>query len=1151
MLMNPCLQLPMDVDPQSQDTLDVLATRAERASELAASPVTNPAPTHAPLVGDPGTDHNDAGDDAMEGVHHESGDAHTPAAPEDHSDMTLCEAEDRAMEGQVPEYLDMYLHEAGEGMVQLIQKARSDLVVDSPSEDDDEDSAEVQARAYDQEHYKMEVVQEEWDNILMSSVSTSHRRLPALPSCSPTPQHRLDPLVTDAAHPQTRGHTPEDVSVDWDEKCGGEGDPDTLVEDPSEALIRAYQQDDLRGDAMVLWMPFTPPGFLAKPMTVAPERDQTPLLPDASSRRAPLPARDTSVAAAGDKTPLFLPDDSSTCASSPEAEAPPTADFIRWEEDDEEHDDHRVIPSDVAKFFDLDAQDADSEEDEPETPADKALPSLGDPELYVVKVLPGTEYAFLVWLYGLVPNDAIHPHIVSAFHRPDSPGLTKTLYWALRNQLGVRVLDIVPVAQWPMLLDLPETGPHLGWGRIVDKHRYDGDLVLITCVNTGLVVPRIKAVKDEQEDAMRASHQMAGSRKVDQGNVRPTEAELDFFRQVHIPEVDLRDPSFPTLALAEGDRFVTKSSGPGRTSGYILAIHQVGAQRMAACREHFNGTQRLAKQHVERYIPVHALDHHILRIPHLLEPLDRVIVVDGVGEMGQVGRIIDIAPDGIVTFQPVESPPSKAKDKTAVSSTTQNTPVSLPMADLSICFQCGDWVEVTRRPRAQQKGFIISLRAGGVAEVYDPNRPKINALTLETIQYDHGDLTCDPNRMNDINLVTSQTADPFFIVPTHSLKFAYRVDKMLADWGGVMPQPGTRLTETITNDPVLMTIVTSNMAMKDKTMRDYITKNVYTGNGFEGREVRVIGGKKVFKGNNYKGCYGFVVGGVLVVQKGPNKNSKDWESLETQVKKMPLVQTAYVEWEGPLRERTPSPPPSRSPVWTGPDVPRDPAEQRALDAASAESNGEWLTQIELVDKCVDIVVDTLVITPYWHANWSQAASNANGRSGYVIIPPNFKYKTKKANTKLGLPLKNVGIPVNNLRPQRTMYDLHIHEGRESIAAVEVRVIIIGPDVNGDKTHLGEYAQTMPSEHADPNQVKLTDVVRVKFAVTPLRVEPGEGLFPLYSLCRSLNKQSAGITQNMTSDFVRTPWATTAATRAAFASTSRATSSNPASFYNNV
>jgi hypothetical protein len=99
-----------------------------------------------------------------------------------------------------------------------------------------------------------------------------------------------------------------------------------------------------------------------------------------------------------------------------------------------------------------------------------------------------------------------------------------------------------------------------------------------------------------------------------------------------------------------------------------------------------------------------------------------VIVVDGVGEMGQVGRVIDIAPDGIVTFQPVESLPSKAKDKTAVPSTTQNTPVSLPMADLSICFQCGDWVEVTHGPHAQQKGFIISLRAGGVAEVYDVSR---------------------------------------------------------------------------------------------------------------------------------------------------------------------------------------------------------------------------------------------------------------------------------------------------------------------------------------------------------------------------------------------------------------------------------------------
>jgi hypothetical protein len=216
----------------------------------------------------------------------------------------------------------------------------------------------------------------------------------------------------------------------------------------------------------------------------------------------------------------------------------------------------------------------------------------------------------------------------------------------------------------------------------------------------------------------------------------------------------------------------------------------------------------------------------------------------------------------------------------------------------------------------------------------------------------------------------------------------------------------------------------------------------------------------------------------------------------------------------------------------------------------AESNGQWLAQIELVEKRVDIVVDTSVITPYWMANWSQAATNANGQSGYVIIPPDFKYDKKKATAKLGLPLRNVGIPVNNLRPQRTMYDQHIREGRESIATVEVRVIIIGPDVNGDQTHLGEYAQTMPSEDAD-KRVNLNDVVRVKFAITPLRVEPGEGLFPLYSLCRSLNKQPAGANRSMISDFIRTPWPTTAATRAAFASTSLATSSHPASFYNNV
>jgi hypothetical protein len=150
----------------------------------------------------------------------------------------------------------------------------------------------------------------------------------------------------------------------------------------------------------------------------------------------------------------------------------------------------------------------------------------------------------------------------------------------------------------------------------------------------------------------------------------------------------------------------------------------------------------------------------------------------------------------------------------------------------------------------------------------------------------------------DINLVTSQTADPFFVVPTHSLKFAHRVDKMLAVWGGTMPQPGMRFTETITTDLVLMQVAAINMAIKDKTMRDYITKKVYTGKGFEGREVKIIGGKKVFKGNNYKNRHGFVVSGVLAAQKGPNKNSRDWESPEMQVQKILRGIKVKSAWEG-------------------------------------------------------------------------------------------------------------------------------------------------------------------------------------------------------------------------------------------------------------
>jgi hypothetical protein len=79
----------------------------------------------------------------------------------------------------------------------LNRDGASHMVKDSPGEDD-EDSAEAQAHAYDREHYRMDKIQEEWDNILMSSPSTSRGKLPA--------------------------------------------------------LLRAYEEEDVREEAMILWM---------------------------------------------------------------------------------------------------------------------------------------------------------------------------------------------------------------------------------------------------------------------------------------------------------------------------------------------------------------------------------------------------------------------------------------------------------------------------------------------------------------------------------------------------------------------------------------------------------------------------------------------------------------------------------------------------------------------------------------------------------------------------------------------------------------------------------------------------------------------------------------------------------------------------------
>lgn len=131
------------------------------------------------------------------------------------------------------------------------------------------------------------------------------------------------------------------------------------------------------------------------------------------------------------------------------------------------------------------------------------------------------------------------------------------------------------------------------------------------------------------------------------------------------------------------------------------------------------------------------------------------------------------------------------------------------------------------------------------------------------------------------------------------------------------------------------------------------------------------------------------------------------------------------------------------------------------------------------------------------------------RPGYIWPqdkPPTAKWSSAidclfAAGTRASMPL-------TTLRPCRWTYrDLASQTGEVCISAVIGRVIVIGPDVDGSNTRVGEYAETIP----EPTGIA-SNFVAVRFRKT--RNSQGEviqptGRYHLHCLCRSLNQPIPG------------------------------------------
>ncbi len=121
---------------------------------------------------------------------------------------------------------------------------------------------------------------------------------------------------------------------------------------------------------------------------------------------------------------------------------------------------------------------------------------------------------------------------------------------------------------------------------------------------------------------------------------------------------------------------------------------------------------------------------------------------------------------------------------------------------------------------------------------------------------------------------------------------------------------------------MLRELLARGMIHQDVALRDKITKNIYSGKGFEGRQVRVFGGDEdrrtashvrftgstaVFVGSYFKGQRGEVIGS-SVAQQTPVKNAKEWKPPAEEADKVLRGNRAiwkgaimHVQFEGAIR----------------------------------------------------------------------------------------------------------------------------------------------------------------------------------------------------------------------------------------------------------
>ncbi|KAJ7657013.1 hypothetical protein B0H17DRAFT_1146038 [Mycena rosella] len=323
----------------------------------------------------------------------------------------------------------------------------------------------------------------------------------------------------------------------------------------------------------------------------------------------------------------------------------------------------------------------------------------------------------------------------------------------------------------------------------------------------------------------------------------------------------------------------------------------------------------------------------------------------------------------------------------------------------------------------------------------------------------------------------------------------------------------------------------ASFQQNDKAKLELVYK---VGHRFEGLDVVVVGARIMNptienrKGSIFKGKRGRVIGdydtakraarlraqdlalrknlradtrGIMVSIRGADNRvfQVEVDKLIHAGTRLPLAQAVYLpnsllkrtpemasEKASTKRLHTPSPEPlaSSDSAWGSPLVAWQPVVVLSL---AGEDTGAWLCTAAVVHKRVD--VDILGVSALPRTNKMKTSDSLRELEG------------KRGIMLLGEQVAEKELDKSKINLYRCIKPLRVGDDGRSIAEVAQRILVLGPDVEGDKWKVGRYAETDPlmlHTHGD-------GVVGVRFYPERVGVAIETGFYHVLQLCRSTNQ----------------------------------------------